>query len=106
MRKVADNSRTENQNTHFMFNNFFPENRAVYEIMLKNTAQPERPHMRLRRMRIACWIPKATNTRSQYVELIAFPLQPWLYKRGSMLRHTYTVCLVKSTISWNHKKKT
>jgi len=27
------------------------------------------------RMRIACWIPKATNTHSEYVILIAFPRQ-------------------------------
>jgi hypothetical protein len=26
-------------------------------------------------MRTACWIPKATNIRSQYVTLIAVPLQ-------------------------------
>ena len=29
------------------------------------------------RMRIACWIPKATNTHSQYVILIALPLQKY-----------------------------
>jgi hypothetical protein len=28
-----------------------------------------------RRMRIACWITKATKTRSEYVILIAFPRQ-------------------------------
>jgi hypothetical protein len=34
LRKVTDKSCRENQNTHFMFNNFFPlENLAVYEIM-------------------------------------------------------------------------
>jgi hypothetical protein len=33
MRNVSDKSCTENQNTHFMFNNIFPQNRAVYEIM-------------------------------------------------------------------------
>ena len=104
MRKVADNSRTENQNTHFMFNNFYSENRAFYEMMLKNTAQSDRLQMRVLCMRIARWIPKATNTRSQYVELIPFPLQAWLHKSTSMLRRTYTVCLVKFTISWNHKK--
>jgi len=27
------------------------------------------------RMRIAGWIPKPTNTHSEYVTLIAFPLQ-------------------------------
>jgi hypothetical protein len=38
------------------------------------------------RMRIACWITKATNTHSQYVILIDFPLQQWLRERTSMLR--------------------
>jgi len=36
VRNVADRICTENQNTHFMFNNFFPENRNVYEIMWEN----------------------------------------------------------------------
>jgi hypothetical protein len=35
----------ENQNTRFVFNNFFLENRAVYEIMWKNIVQPDRPQM-------------------------------------------------------------
>jgi hypothetical protein len=76
-------------NTHFMFNNiFFFENRAIYEIMWKNIVQRDRPQMTIWRMRIACWIPKATNTHSQYVILIAFPLQQWLHERTSMLRYT------------------
>ena len=41
-------------------------------------------------MRIACWIPKATNTYSEYVTLIAFPQQQWLHERASELRYTYT----------------
>ena len=32
MRNVSDKSCRENQNTHFVFSNFFFENRAVYEI--------------------------------------------------------------------------
>ena len=51
----------------------FFENRAVYEIMWKNIVELGRPHMAIRRMRIACWILKATNTHSEYVILIAFP---------------------------------
>ena len=43
IRHVLDNICTENQNTHFMFNNFLPENRAVYEIMSKNVVKPETP---------------------------------------------------------------
>jgi len=48
----------------------------------------------IRRMRIACWIPKATNKHSQCVILIAFPLQQWLQKRASFLRYTFIACLV------------
>jgi hypothetical protein len=31
--------------THFMFNNFFSESRAVYEIMSKNMVEPEGPQI-------------------------------------------------------------
>jgi len=37
-----------------------------------------------RRMRIACCIPRATNTRSEYVTVIAFPLQQWLHQGAFM----------------------
>ena len=58
---------------------FFSENRAVYEIMWKNLVERGRTQMAIWRMRIACWIPKATNTHSEYVILITFPLQQWLH---------------------------
>jgi len=35
-------------------------------------------------MDIACWIPKTTNTHSEYVTLIAFPRQQWLDGRASV----------------------
>ena len=57
-----------------------PENRAVYELMWKNMVQPERPQMKKWRLRIACWIPKATHARSDYAIRIAFPLQQWLHE--------------------------
>ena len=50
--------------------------------------------MKIWRMCIAYWIPKATNTLSEYVTLIAFPLQQWLQERASMLRYTCIACLV------------
>jgi hypothetical protein len=43
-----------------MFKNFFKKNHAVYEIMWKNIIEPGMPQMAVWRMRIACWIPKAT----------------------------------------------
>jgi len=48
-----------------------------------------RPQMTVWRMRIACWIPKATNTHSGCVIIIAFPQQHRLHGRASMLRNTY-----------------
>jgi hypothetical protein len=46
-------------------------------------------------MRIACWMPKATNTHSEYVLLIiAFPLQQWLREHAAMLHYTYIACLL------------
>jgi len=53
---------------------FFFENRVVYEIMWKNIVERGRPQITIRRMHFACWITKATNTHSEYVILIAFPL--------------------------------
>jgi len=85
----------ENIKTHFMSKNYPPppENRAVHE-MWKNTVEPGRPQMTIQRMRTACWIPRSTNTHSEYVMLIDFPLQQWLHERASVLRYTYSVCLV------------
>jgi len=40
------------------------ENRAVYEIMWKRIVKPDMPQMTVWRMRVAFWIPKATNTHS------------------------------------------
>ena len=39
--------------------------------MWENIVEWGRPQMAIWRMRIACWIPKATNTHSEYVTLIA-----------------------------------
>jgi len=48
--------------THILCSITFSENRAVYEIVWTNIVEPDRPQMTIRRMRVACWIPKATNT--------------------------------------------
>ena len=37
---------------------FSPENRAVYEIMWKNTVQPNRPQLTIWRMRTASGVPR------------------------------------------------
>ena len=71
MRNFSDKRCRENQNTLFVFSNsFFFENRAVYEIMGINIMGADRPQVAI----IACCKPKATNTHSEYVTFIAFPL--------------------------------
>jgi hypothetical protein len=60
-------------------------------------------------MRIACWIPKATNTRSQYVTLTALPLQQWLHERASILLSTYIAIffnpVIFAIVYWDSDKK-
>jgi len=63
-------------------------NRAVYEIMWKNVLAPDRPLLTTWRMRFACCITRATNTHSECVILIAFPLQRWFHERTAVLRYS------------------
>ena len=63
-------------------------------MMWKNTVELVTPEMTLQHMRVTYWIAKATNTRSEYVLLISFPVQQRLHERASMLRYTCTACLV------------
>jgi hypothetical protein len=47
----------KNQN-NILCSIIFIENRAVYEVMWKNTIEPGRPQMTIWGMHIAFWIPK------------------------------------------------
>ena len=60
--------------TDFVF-----KNRAVYEIMWKKFADRSTPQMTILRMPIACRIPKATNSHTGCVIIIAYPRQQWLH---------------------------
>ena len=72
-----------------MFNNlFFPENYALNEILWKDIIESDKLQVTIWRMRIAGWVPKATNANSEYVALIAFSLQQRLQERASMLRYS------------------
>jgi hypothetical protein len=57
--------------------------------MCKNNVELGRPLMTIWHMCFACWITKATNTYSQYITSIAFPLQQRLKEHASMLRYMY-----------------
>ena len=50
--------------THILSSVTVFENRAVYEIMWENIVERGRPQMIICPMRIASWIPKATNTHT------------------------------------------
>ena len=106
--------------THFMFNKFCFANRAFCEIMLKNIVEAGRQWMTIWRMCIAWWIPKATHTHTQthththththtliICNLYWFFTATCLLGRASVLRYTYTACLVKVTVSvlLIHEKK-
>jgi hypothetical protein len=70
MGNISNRSCGENKRACFMFNNFF-QKRAIYEILLKNMVQQDRPHNnKIGHMCFAHWI---TQTHTEYAILIAFP---------------------------------
>jgi hypothetical protein len=62
--------------------------------MWEMTVQPGRTQTTIWRMRISLWIPKSTDTHSDYVIHIGFPLQQWLNESFSVLCYTYIAPLV------------
>jgi hypothetical protein len=77
-----------------MYITFFPEIVPFRRKCGKNIAEWVRPQMTIWYTRFACHITKATNTHSEYLILIAFPLQQWLQESTSVLRYTYIACPV------------
>jgi hypothetical protein len=53
--------------------------------MWKNIVELGRSQMTIWCIRVECWIIKATDTRSYYVNNYCFPLQQWLDAGASML---------------------
>ena len=93
----------ENQNTHFIFSYFLPENRVCYEITWKNMVDLDRLQIIIMPcMRIVCWITKATDTHSECVIHIAFRRQQRLREGISILRLQYIVCIVKNNVISNN----
>ena len=75
---------------HILCSVTFPRKSYRYEIMWKNNVERGRAQLTIWRMRIGCWITQATDTHSEYVILIAFPLQigsmnaPQCYKYSTL----------------------
>jgi hypothetical protein len=62
--------------------------------MWKNSAMWGRLQMTIWGMRISSWILKATKIHSEYVVIMALPLQQWLHESTFMLPYKYIACLV------------
>jgi hypothetical protein len=97
MRNVSDPSCRENQNTHFVFNNFFRKSYRLWDNVKKyDVARQATDNTIIQRIHFACWITKATDTHSEYVIFIAFSRQQWWRERDSVLRQSYIACLVST----------
>jgi len=83
-----------------MFSNFCPKSRAGYgdNVEKWGRAKQATDDNVIRRMRFSRWIPRATDTHSENVILIVFPLQQWLHERAPMLRYTCIVFLINISI--------
>jgi len=55
--------------------------------------EPRRTQMKIRHMRIACWIPKV-NKHTQIMSYPCFSLQQCLQEGSTTLRYTYIVCFL------------
>ena len=81
-------------NTHFLFSmTVFRKSYRLWD-NVENTGEPDRPAMTKWRVHISQLVTKATNTHSEYVIRIAFPLQQWLHERACKLRYTYCTVAV------------
>jgi len=79
----------EKTNTHFTFSKFSPKFERLRDNVGKYCKfRQATDDNKLQRMRFPCWIPKATGRHSEYVILIAFPLQQWLHEGFPLLRYT------------------
>ena len=54
-------------------------------------------------MSFARWIHKTTNTRKEYIIIIAFERQQWLRERALMLPYTYIACHDECYICWRRQ---
>ena len=91
MRNVSDKKCRENQNTHFMFYDFFFRKPCrLWGNVEKYGRRRQDTDNRIKGRRFTCWVPKSTDTYSYYETLIAFPLQNVLRQCASVFR--WNVC--------------
>jgi hypothetical protein len=56
--------------------------------------EPDTPQIAIPRIRIACWMSKATDTHLEFVIPNAFAHQQYLNERAAKLRYTNIACIV------------
>jgi len=82
MGNVSDKSCRESKNSCFKYNNFFPRKWCPIRDTEEKygTVRQVTDDNIIRRMRISCWVTKATDIHSEYVIILAFPQVKWLFK--------------------------
>ena len=82
------------QDTHFMFRNSFRISRRLWDNVEKcGRAREATDDNIIRRMRCACWITTGYR-RTRYVVRNVFPRQQWFREHATILRCTFSACLV------------
>ena len=78
-----------------MFGNFFLISCCLWDNVERYCRAGQTTQMTIIRfMRTACWLHKATHVHSEYVILIALPLQQWLHELATVLHYKYISFLV------------
>jgi hypothetical protein len=85
MRNVSDKICRENQNTHFVFSDFFSKIVSFMRKFGKHIVERGGYKSQHGTRALHAWIPKASETHLQHAKRIAFPLQQWLRERAVML---------------------
>jgi hypothetical protein len=93
MKNVSHSNCWENQNTIFMFKNFCRRSLRLWD-NVKNIVEPDRPQMTMWRIRIACWIHRATNAPSEYVIPLLNGNNIEAYASQHYCIRTYFACLL------------
>jgi hypothetical protein len=95
LKKCFERNSRENQNTHFMFNNFFffRKSRRLWDV--RKCCRAGQATETIWCVRVACCMPRASDSHSGCVIVIGVALQQWMHENASMLRHTCIANLVK-----------
>jgi len=96
---LAENIKTHNLCTV----TFLVKNRAVYGIIWKSIVEQFRPQKKICRMRIACWIPKATNIYIYIYTHTHAHTHAHTHTHTHTHPHSGTICLITTLNALNSK---